>query len=233
MGDLAARDVLDNVVWHALNGPQATLGEIKGAAGRFDPEVSPFAAVADLGSAGAWNDLAALVGPGSAAILFAPDPQAPPGWTREHGIPCLQMVAENVTERADTTDFLELTSDDAEDMLKLVAETQPGPFGPRTVEMGRYLGLRSDGRLVAMTGERFRLPGFTEVSAVCTAVDHRGRGLARRLVLAVVDNIRSTGSEAILHVASDNAPAIALYDALGFTVRRETEAVILRNAVNV
>ena len=228
MSKVVSRNVLDNVVWHAMSGPQQALSERLGSAGRFHPDVSPFAAVADPESDEAWSDLAQLVGPGKAAILFAPDLAAPPGWTREHAIPCLQMVADNVTEHADAEGLVDLTPDDVPEMLQLVAETQPGPFGPRTIEMGRYLGVRSDGRLVAMTGERFRLPGFTEVSAVCTDAEHRGRGLARKLVLAVVDNIRSAGNEAILHVASENTPAIALYGALGFTVRSESEAVVVR-----
>jgi ribosomal protein S18 acetylase RimI-like enzyme len=228
MSSVVARNLLDNVVWHAIAGPQQELAERVGSAGRFHQDVSPFGAIADPTSPQGWEDLGSLVGPGKATILFAPDLEAPAGWSREHAIPCLQMVAEHVTESGNTDGFVDLTARDAPDMLELVAETQPGPFGPRTVEMGRYLGVRSEGRLVAMAGERMRLPGFAEVSAVCTAADHRGRGLARRLVLAVVDNIRSAGNEAILHVASDNAPAIALYEALGFTVRRTSEAVIFR-----
>jgi ribosomal protein S18 acetylase RimI-like enzyme len=232
MSSVVARNLLDNVVWHAIDGPQRALAERVGSAGRFHTDVSPFAALADATSAEAWDDLARLVGPGKAAILFAPDLEAPTGWTREHAIPCLQMVAEHVKDRGDTDGFVDLHPSDAPEMLQLVAETQPGPFGARTIEMGRYLGVRYEGRLVAMAGERLRLPGFTEVSAVCTAADHRGRGLARRLVLAVIDNIRSAGNEAILHVASDNAPAIALYRALGFTVRRDSEAVIFRRGAD-
>ncbi len=230
MSSVVARELLDNAVWHAMVGPQQKLATLKGAAGRFAPDVSPFAALAEPDSIEAWNDLAEIVGPGKAAILFAPDLEAPPGWTREHAIPCLQMIAESVTEHDDADGFIDLTPNDAPQMLQLVAETQPGPFGTRTVEMGRYLGVRDEGRLIAMTGERLRLPGFTEVSAVCVAPSHRGRGLARRLVLAIVDNIRAAGTEAILHVASDNAPAIALYRALGFTVRRHSEAVIFRRS---
>jgi len=226
---VVAANLLDNVVWHAIAGPQHALAERVGAAGRFHSEVSPFAAIRDPSSKATWNDLAQLVGPGRAAILFASTVDAPTGWVREHGIPCLQMVADKVPERDLTDDLIELGPDDVPDMLDLVAATQPGPFGRRTIDFGTYLGIRSSGRLVAMAGERFRCVGFTEVSAVCVAEDQRGRGLARRLVLAVVNGIRARNEEAILHVASDNAPAIALYLDLGFTVRREAEAVIVRN----
>jgi ribosomal protein S18 acetylase RimI-like enzyme len=219
--------VLDNVVWHAINGAQAPLAEHNGRAGRFDREVAPFAGRAD-GSAESWDDLARLVGPGKPAILFAPDLHEPQGWVRDHTIPCLQMVATNVSGTATSDDMIELTAADVPEMLELVAATRPGPFATRTIELGRYVGIRRDGRLVAMTGERLKPDRFTEVSAVCTADEVRGQGLGRLLVLAVVAGIRARGDEAFLHVATDNTPAIALYESLGFTTRLEAEAVIMR-----
>lgn len=220
--------VLDNVVWHAIDGPQTALAEHVGLAGRFHADVSPFAAMRDTTSA-AWSDLAQLVGAGKATILFGPQVPAHDRWVPEHRIPCLQLVATDVAARATIEDFVELGPDDVPEMLELVEATRPGPFGTRTIELGRYIGCRSDGRLVAMSGERLRAPGFTEVSAVCTAEDHRGRGLARELVLATIEGIRARGDEAFLHVASDNTPAITLYMAMGFTVRCEAEAVIVRS----
>lgn len=219
--------VLDNVVWHAIDGSQAALAERVGLAGRFHEEVSPFAAIRDTTPA-AWTDLGRLVGAGKATVLFGPRVPTHDAWVHEHRIPCLQMVATGVTERASIDDILELAASDVPDMLTLVEATRPGPFGPRTIEFGRYIGVRADGRLVAMSGERLRCPGLTEVSAVCVAEDHRGRGLARELVLATIEGIRARGDEAFLHVASDNTPAITLYVAMGFTVRCEAEAVIVR-----
>lgn len=219
--------VLDNVVWHAIDGPHAALAQRVGMAGRFHPEVSPFAAMSDTTPA-AWSDLARIVGVGKATILFGPQVPAHDGWAHEHRIPCLQMVATNVTARATIEDVVELGLADVPEMLELVEATRPGPFGLRTIEFGRYIGLRFEGRLIAMSGERFRGPGFTEVSAVCTAEEHRGRGLARELVLATIEGLRARGDEAFLHVATDNTPAITLYLAMGFTVRCEAEAVIVR-----
>ena len=139
------------------------------------------------------------------------------------------MVATDVDVTGATEDGLvELGTTDVDDMLALVAATQPGPFMTRTIEMGRYLGVRRDGRLVAMTGERFRPDGYTEVSAVCTADEVRGEGLGRKLVLSVVAQIRARGDEAFLHVMTTNTPAIGLYESLGFTTRCEAEAVIMR-----
>ena len=104
-------------------------------------------------------------------------------------------------------------------MLALVERTRPGPFLPRTIELGTYLGVRDDGVLVAMAGERLHPPGWTEISAVCTDPAARGRGLATRLVRALVHGIRARGEQPFLHAAADN-PAIGLYESLGFRHRR-------------
>jgi predicted GNAT family acetyltransferase len=113
-----------------------------------------------------------------------------------------------------------LTADDVSDMLALIELTRPGPFLPRTVELGTYLGIRRGGDLVAMAGERLRPDGWTEISAVCTSPDRRGEGLGTRLVHAVVHGIRERGDRAFLHAVADNDNAIRLYEALGFRLRR-------------
>jgi predicted GNAT family acetyltransferase len=112
-------------------------------------------------------------------------------------------------------------------MRALVARTRPGPFGPRTHEMGTYLGVVDDGELVAMAGERLHPPGYTEISAVCTDAAHRGRGLATRLVLAVTAGIRERGEVPFLHAAADNVTAIRLYGELGFRLRARPDFVAL------
>lgn len=109
---------------------------------------------------------------------------------------------------------------DVPDMLALVERTRPGPFLPRTIAMGTYLGIRARGRLVAMAGERLHPPGWTEISAVCTDPGHRGRGLATRLVRAVAAGVRERGETPFLHTAAANATAIRLYESLGFRLRR-------------
>ena len=112
-------------------------------------------------------------------------------------------------------------------MLALVAEAQPGPFLPRTVEFGGYLGVRRRGRLVAMAGERLRPPGFAEISAVATATDHRHQGLGELLVRAVVASVHARGEVPFLHASSENTVAVRLYDRLGFTLRREVSFLVL------
>jgi predicted GNAT family acetyltransferase len=104
------------------------------------------------------------------------------------------------------------------EILDLVERTKPGPFAKRTIEMGRYLGIRREGRLIAMAGERLRPPGWTEVSAVCTDPDFRGQGLAARLTLAVAAGILERGELPFLHAAATNTNAIRLYEGLGFEI---------------
>lgn len=119
--------------------------------------------------------------------------------------------------------------DDVPEILDLVARTEPGPFLKRTIELGTYLGIRDRGRLVAMAGERINPPGWTEISAVCTDPEYRGRGLATRLVRAVAAGIRERGETPFLHAAADNLPAIRLYESLGFTLRRRSTILAVRS----
>jgi ribosomal protein S18 acetylase RimI-like enzyme len=219
--------VLDNVAWHAVSGEQRHLAELNGLAGRFDRDVAPFSAIADR-SEQAWRDLAALVGAGKPAILFAARVDVPDRWTEDVRFGCLQLVAEKVRSDGPEVPLVDLGPDDVQEMIDLVSSTNPGPFSGRTIELGRYVGHRIDGRLVAMAGERMRAPGYVEVSAVCTTPEYRGKGLAAATTLAITRRIRANGNEAFLHVKNDNTSALRLYLALGFVVRREIDVVIAR-----
>jgi predicted GNAT family acetyltransferase len=106
--------------------------------------------------------------------------------------------------------------------------TRPGPFFAKTHLLGRFVGVRIGGRLVAMAGERLQGPGFTEVSGVCTHPDFRGRGLAGGLMRVVMGRILARGELPVLHVYTSNTGAVALYRTLGFAVRREVTMSVLR-----
>jgi ribosomal protein S18 acetylase RimI-like enzyme len=221
---------LDNPVWSSLTGAHAHLSERRGDAVRYAAEVSPFAALPDAATAGDWADLAVLVG-GADAVplpLVTGITAAPPHcWETVRTIDGVQMVADGVAHAADE-DAEPLGAADVPEMLDLAELTKPGPFLPRTVEMGVYLGIRHHGRLAAMAGERLRPEGWTEISAVCTDPAFRGRGLGTRVVLAVADRIVRRGEQPFLHVARANTAAVRLYEALGFRQRRTTPFIRTR-----
>ncbi|MEU8816992.1 GNAT family N-acetyltransferase [Actinoplanes sp. NPDC048796] len=211
--------MLENPVWAALTGPQACFAEASGDAARYQPDVSPFCAVADPADPAAWADLAKLT---DKAFLTGPRITPPAGWEPHRVTAGAQMVGHGMTGVPDD-EAVPLGETDVPEILDLVERAQPGPFGKRTIELGRYLGIRHEGRLVAMAGERFQLPGWTEVSAVCTDPAFRGRGLGARLTMAVAAAILERGDLPFLHVTAENAGAIRLYERLGFQVSHQVE----------
>lgn len=219
-------DVLNNPAWAAMNGAQAHLARIHGQAGCFQAGISPFAGLADPGDPQSWRDLATLVEPGGTAALIGAI-EVPEGWEVVAVIEGVQLVDTALKAEPDP-EALTLTSDDVVEMLDLVARTRPGPFLPRTIELGTYLGIRREGLLVAMAGERLRPGGWTEISAVCTDEAYRGEGLATRLVRAIAAGIRARGETPFLHAAASNANAIRLYESIGFTLRGCPRFTVLR-----
>lgn len=218
--------VLDRPVWTALSGRQAGFATGDALALRYRPEINILAAAAD-DSPGALAALAALVPPGGRiATVEGAETPVPPGLT----VIKRAMLAQMVLERpvlADPVEFLDLGDADAPEMVALATLTEPGPFVEATHRLGEFIGIRIDGQLVAMSGERMRAPGLTEVSAVCTHPDWRGRGLAGKLMRVVMARIVARGETPFLHSYASNAGAIALYEKLGFRVRREVIATFL------
>jgi len=212
---------LSSPIWNALGTRQAHLGEANVLARRFQPDVAPFAAVAEELPA-AFEALHALMAPGDVAAVLSREALSVPPMLRSTPLGAVhQMVAESRLEQTGfETDVLELGDDDVDAMLTLTRLTKPGPFARRTNAMGRYIGLREDGQLIAMAGERMRVPGYTEVSAVCVHPEHRGRGLAAVLINVVRADIERRGEIPFLHVFGENHGAIALYERLGFQLSR-------------
>ena len=218
-------DLLDNPAYAALTGPQAHLARSSGRAVRFRDDVSPFLAFPGPPTEADWRDAEGLVAPGAGAGVIDGG-ELPSGWTSPAFYDGVQMIGVS-TRGAPDPDAVVLTDDDVPEMLDLVARTQPGPFMPRTIEMGTYLGIRRDGALVAMAGERLHVDGWTEVSAICTAPEHRGHGYAGRLTRAVIALIEARGERPFLHAVKTNATAIGLYERLGFELRREIAIVVV------
>lgn len=219
---MASAHPLDQAVWSALTGRQAHLALVDGGARRYAPAYGVFAAVMDPSDA-SLAGLAGLVSRHGDVALLEPDPPtAAPGVAVASQDLGVQMVAQRLTA-APPAGFEIVALDDADgpQMLALATLTQPGPFFERTHQLGDFVGVRADGELIAMAGERMKPDGFTEVSGVCTHPDHRGRGYAGALMRVVAGRILDRGDTPFLHAYATNRGAIALYETLGFTLRRE------------
>lgn len=212
---------LDNPTLSSLTGPHAHFARRRGNAVSYPPEVAVFTAIPDEPSEADWWDAAALVGPHEAVRLSARELEPPDGWETLMRLDAVQMTGEDL-EPVPDSEAVRLTAADVPEMLDLVERTKPGPFFPRTIEMGTYLGIRRNGELVAMAGERVHPVGWTEISAVCTDEAWRGHGFATRLMRAVAAVIRDHGDVPFLHALAANAAAIGLYESIGFRYRRDT-----------
>ena len=229
---------LDNPIWQALTTTHAGFAETCNAARKFPHEVSVLAGFPEPTPEN-YHSLAALLSPDERVGLFLQEPPAPPApWTVVSTGPLLQMLCENRSFPSpappsngvrSNPEFIPLTQADVPEMLALTKLTKPGPFGARTHEMGDYFAIRSAGTLAAMAGERLRLPGYTEISAVCTHPDHLGHGYASALMGELMNRICSRGELPFLHVRTENVRAIQVYQRLGFTKRASLHYVVLRH----
>jgi len=219
---------LDRPIWSALTTRQQALAEGGALARRYPPAVTPFADLADM-SAKSFAALGALMSPSEITVLFTPDAVAAPeifktllaetgeqliGTPAEFSLPGVEPVT--------------LGDGDVADMMALTELTKPGPFSARTHELGTFLGIRVDGNLVAMAGERMKPADYTEITAVCVHPSHRGRGYGQALLGAIARQIVARGEIPFLHVFSNNASAIALYRRQGMEIRRRFHVTVLQ-----
>ena len=225
---------LDNVIWKALTTRQAEFAESLGEARRFIPDISPLGGFREPTLEG-YESLAGLLDTrGTVGLFLAMPYRERAGWTLVAGAPMPEMVYEGADDAPlrsysdSNTEIVELSAADSSDMMALTALTKPGPFNKRTHELGTYLGMRCAGKLIAMAGERLKVPGYTEVSAICTHPQHTGHGYARILTTEVTQRILSRGETPFLHVRGDNRRAIELYERLGFRQRELLHFAVLR-----
>lgn len=212
--------VLDNPAWSSLTGAHAHLAIGNDLVRHFPEDVSPFVGIRDITDPGVWDAILDVFGHDAVVSVSHADPVLPVGWTWEFRIPGVQLIQTDVLITRPDPEAVELGADDVPDMLALIARTRPGPFEQRTIELGRYIGIRREGRLIAMAGERLHPEGWTEISAVAVDPDQRRQGLASRLVLDVAFHVQQRGDRAFLHTAQENTGAIATYEKLGFALRR-------------
>ncbi len=222
---------LDNPIWHALNHQHAALALGDDLARRYPRDVAPFGAVIDDDER-AYERLAALVAPEEIVTIMGSHPAIGDQWALLRELSLIQMIYEGASpdiEAAEmSTPITTLTLANVPAMLQLVEIAHPGPFMQRTIELGHYMGIWQDGQLAAMAGERFHLPGYREISAVCTHPDYQRRGYAQQLIRQLVGEITGAGEVPFLHLTRENERAQALYAKLGFTVRAEVTLYILK-----
>ena len=219
---------LDHPIWTALTTTQRALAEGDARARRYPTEVTPFADMPDL-SAENFAALAALMSPADIAVLFTPEAVKVPAEFKvvlaETGE---QMIGTPIETPANGVDIVTLGRDDVPAMIELTELTKPGPFYARTHELGTFRGIRVDGQLVAMAGERMKPAHYTEMTAVCVHPSHRGRGYGQMLLSAVSRGIVSRGEIPFLHVFTSNHSAIALYRRQGMEIRRRLHVTVLK-----
>jgi predicted GNAT family acetyltransferase len=221
---------LDQPIWTALTTTQQALAEGDGRARRYPTLVAPFADMSKM-SAENFAALGALMAPQDIAVLFTPDAVQPPAEFKtmlaETGE---QMTGTPVETSANDIEIVTLGVDDVPAMIELTSLTKPGPFSTRTHELGTFLGIRAEGQLVAMAGERMKPAQYTEMTAVCVHPSHRGRGYGQILLSAISRQIGSRGEIPFLHVFSSNHSAIALYRRQGMEIRRRFHITVLKKA---
>ena len=219
---------LDHPIWTALTTTQRALAEGDARARRYPIEVTPFADMPDL-SAENFAALGALMSPTDIAVLFTLEAvKAPAEFKVTLADTGEQLIGTPIETPANGVDIVTLGVNDVPDMIELTTLTKPGPFYARTHELGTFLGIRVDGQLVAMAGERMKPAQYTEMTAVCVHPSHRGRGYGQMLLSAVSRQIVSRGEIPFLHVFTSNHSAIALYRRQGMEIRRRLHVTVLK-----
>ena len=223
-------DLLRRPAWTSLSTRHARFAVGGMRARRFLAEIGPLAAARD-DDPESLAELAGLATHGPLLLLQADPIVVPPGLVVTTSAMGVQLVLGRLAGDGDADAAIAaLAPQDVPAMLALTALTAPGPFAPRTIELGDFFGVKERGQLVAMAGERMKHEGLTEVSGVCVHPDARGRGLARRLSLHVARRILARGETPYLHAYAANTPAIRLYESLGFELRREMHGALLSAA---
>ena len=227
-GSVISTHPLDHPIWTALTTRQQALAEGGALARRYPPAIAPFADMPDM-SPHSFAALDALMSGSEIAVLFTPDAvTAPAGFKvllAETGEQMIGTPAESAVRGVET---VTLGASDVPAMMALTELTKPGPFSARTHELGTFLGIRVDGQLVAMAGERMKPANYTEITAVCVHPSHRGRGYGQMLLAAISRQISARAEIPFLHVFSNNSSAIALYRRQGMEICRRLYVTVLK-----
>jgi GNAT superfamily N-acetyltransferase len=209
-------------VRNALNSEHAHFALGEKPARRYSAHVAPFAVIDDTSQA-TLSRLEAMLAPGEKVYIFSEPPAKMKGLSAGPPLHTFQMLAPEgpVVETGENgTRPILMTSDDGDEMFELITLAFPGFFRPRTYEMGTYYGIRVEGKLVAMAGERLCMSGYREISGVCTHPAHTGNGYARTMIIRLMQDHAAAGVKSFLHVGKANTGAVALYERMRFRVLR-------------
>jgi predicted GNAT family acetyltransferase len=221
------KHVLDRPIWSALGTRHASLAEGGTLARRYPASIASFAATENEGKE-SLQALAEMASTGETLLLLMADPiVAPSDFRTVSAASAVQMIGDQRLERVTDKRIEQLCQADAAEMLELAMLTKPGPFSLRALALGDFWGVKINGRLAAMAGERMKQPGYTELSGVCTHPDFRGKGLGRLLSLYVADKIVARGNQPYLHAYKTNNTAIALYESIGFRLRSSINVAVI------
>lgn len=224
------RHVLDRPVWSALETRHQAFAQGGKLARRYSPSIALFAATA-ADDAESLRAFGSLVGPGESVIMAQADAIAlPAGLVATSTAAAVQMVAGQPLRTVRDERVQRLTQDDTAEMLALASLTKPGPFTLGALSLGDFWGVKVEGRLVAMAGERMKQPGYTELSGVCSHPEFRGDGLGRLMSLFVANQISARGEVPYLHAYASNAAAIRLYESIGFRLRSAMNVAVVQRA---
>lgn len=222
--------ILDRPVWSALDTRHRIFANGDKLAKRYPASIVPFAATA-TDDAESLQAFARLVSPGESVIMAQADAIAlPQGLSAISTADAVQMVAEKPLPAVSDERVQQLTLDDAAEMLALASLTKPGPFTLKALSLGDFWGVKINGRLAAMAGERMKQPGYSELSGVCSHPDFRGGGLGRLLSVFVSNRIMARGEVPYLHAYANNANAIGLYESIGFRLRSKMNVAVVQRA---
>ena len=215
---------LDNPVWTALTTKQSVLAHSSALARRFSPEMTLLGALA-ANTAMAFDSLAQLIQRDSVILYFSAPPQFAAGWEVVRAVELHQMVQETdvsatAAQSSSAPQVVELTTSDLPEMSEIYAATRPGrTLCQRIQKLGTFVGVRDEGKLVAMGGVRLHIAGHREITTVATLPGFEGRGYGTAVMRALVERIRARGERPFLTVRTDNTRAIDIYRKLGFTER--------------
>jgi GNAT superfamily N-acetyltransferase len=219
MNDLPNDKKLDNPVWHSLNEVHAGFSLNYDNLKCYPVDYCPFGGYKDSERVpDSMDKYANLI---DNFFIVGDRPPFSQNLVLEKELICLQMLADHKIDVPVREKVIKLDNAHNKELFDLVNLVQPGYFKSKTILLGDYYGVFKNGALVSVTGERMKMTGFTEISAVVTHPDHTGKGYAKQLIAHTVNKISDENKTPYLHVAETNTAAISLYQRLGFATRRK------------